>query len=110
MHPPLKIEHLALGNHINQMWGVVQQHVGEKFGLVNLTGICTRRSDPDGNVVFQEVRKIVIRTIPGNGLFLEIPSFVGSQRTVLDKEDIDLVPFFVCEFGELKTSCGQIFC
>jgi hypothetical protein len=73
----LKIKHLALGNQIDQMWGAVQQHVGEKFGLVNLTGICTRRSDPDGYVFFQEVRKIVIRTISGNGFFLEFPSFVG---------------------------------
>jgi hypothetical protein len=77
LHPPLEIEHLALGNQINQMRGAVQQHVGKKIGLVNLTGICARRSDSDGNFVFQEVRKIVIRTIPGNGLFLEIPSFVG---------------------------------
>jgi hypothetical protein len=108
LHPPLKIEHLALGNQINQMRGAVQQHVGEKVGLVNLTGICARRSDPDGNVVFQEVRKIVIRTIPGNGFFIEIQSFVGPSCTFLDKENIDLVPLFVCELGELKTSCSQV--
>jgi hypothetical protein len=90
------------------MRGAVQQHVGKKFGLVNLTGIGARRSDPNGNVVFQEVREIVIRTIPGNGLFLEIPCFVGPQCTILDKENIDPVPLFVCEFGELKTSCSQV--
>jgi hypothetical protein len=90
------------------MGSTVEQHIGKELGLVNLTGICARRSDPDGNFVFQEVREIVVRAVPGNGFFLEIPSFVGPQCAVLDKENIDLVTLFVCELGELKTSCRQV--
>jgi hypothetical protein len=48
----LKIKYFRIGHHINQMGGAIEQHVAEKLCLVNLTGICTWQSNPDGDLVF----------------------------------------------------------
>jgi hypothetical protein len=102
---PLKIEHLCLGHQINKMGCAIEHHVGKEFRLVNLTGICARRSDPDGNLFFEQVRKIVAGAVSGDSLFREIPGVVGPQCAVFDEKDMDIVSFFMGNFGELKTSC-----
>ena len=87
------------------MGGTIEQHVGKKIGLVNLTGICARRSDPNGNIVFNYVWKVVVRAVPGYRRFFEIPSVVCPQCAIFNEKYINRVSFFVTEFGELKTSC-----
>jgi len=82
----------------------IEHHIGEKFGLVNLTSIGTRRSDPNGNLLFEYVRKIVAGAVSGDALFREIPSVVGPQCAILDEKDMDIMSFFMSDFGELKTS------
>ena len=73
------------------MGGTIQQHVGKKVGLVNLTGIGTWRSDPDGNLIFQNIWKIVIRAIVGNRFFREITRLISPQGTIFNKEDVYLM-------------------
>lgn len=87
------------------MRGAIKQHIVEKFRLVNLTGIGTRRSDPNGNLVFEYVRKVVAGAVSGYRLFREIPSVVGPQCAIIDEKDIDIVSLFMGDFGELKTPC-----
>jgi hypothetical protein len=105
----LKIKHFRLGHQINQVGSTVEQHIGEKIGLVNLTGICTRRSDPDGDLVFHQVWKIIVRTIPGDGLFFEIPRVVCPQSTIFNEKNINIVPFFMGQFSELETPGCKIY-
>jgi hypothetical protein len=102
---PLKIKHLSLSHQINKMWGAIEHHVGKKSGLVNLTGICARGSDPNGNFVFEQVRKIVTGAIPGDSFFREISSVVSPECAIFDEKDMNTVPFFMSDFRELKTSC-----
>jgi hypothetical protein len=87
------------------MRGAVQQHVGEKIGLVNLTSSGTGRSDPNGDFILLKIRKIVFRAIASYRFFREIAGIIGPLRTILDKKNVYLVSFFVGELGELKTSC-----
>jgi len=89
----LKIEDLRIDSQVNQMGSAVQHHVGEKLRLVNLTSIRTGDSDPDGHFVFDQVWQIVIRTVAGSALHIEIPAGVCPQNTVIIKENIYRMPF-----------------
>jgi hypothetical protein len=86
----------------------IQHHIGKKPCLVNLTGICARRSDPNGDFIFLQIRKIVAGTVSGYGLFGKIPSVVGPQGAIVQKKYMYTVPFFMGYFGKLKTSCRCI--
>jgi hypothetical protein len=64
-----KIKNLGFGCQINQMRSAVQDHIGKEFGLVQLTGLGTGDSDPDGDLVFNQIRQIIIGTISGSSFF-----------------------------------------
>jgi hypothetical protein len=91
------------------MGGAIEYHVREKIFLVNLTSIGTWRSNPDWDFVFNQVRKIIIRDIPGYGLFFEIPGVVSPQRAVFNEKNVNKVSFFMTDFGKLKTSRCQVY-
>jgi hypothetical protein len=55
------------------MWPTIKKHVGEEFRLINLTSLGTGDSDPDRNFLFNKVSQIIVWTIPGDGLDVEIP-------------------------------------
>lgn len=69
-----KIDHFGLCGQIDQMGATVKNHVGEKRCLVNLTGSGTGRSDPDGDLVFDQVGQIVIGTVACRSQSSQIPS------------------------------------
>jgi hypothetical protein len=91
----LKIKHFPLRHQVNKMGSTVEQHIGEKVGLVNLTGICAWRSNPYRDLVFHQIRKIILRTISSDGLFFEIPRIVGPQRAILNEKYVNAVSFLV---------------
>ena len=74
LHVGLKVEHFGFGCQIDQMGTPVQNHVGEKFGLVNLTILGAGDSDPDGHGLFHQIGEIVTGGIPGNGLLVQVPA------------------------------------
>jgi hypothetical protein len=86
------------------MGTAIQSHVGEKFGLVNLTGVCAGNSDPDGDLVFNQIGQILVRAVTGGRLFIQISVFIGPGDTPIDKKHIRIVPFGMGDFSKLKTS------
>ena len=91
----LKIKHFPLSHQINKMWSTIEQHIGKELGLVNLTSIRARRSNPYRDLVFNQIGKIIIRTISGYGLFFEIPRVVGPQRAILNEKYVNVVSFLM---------------
>ena len=47
------------------MRSTVQYHIGKEFGLVRLTGLGPGDSDPDGDLLFHQIGKAIIRAILG---------------------------------------------
>ena len=90
------------------MRSAVQDHIGKEFGLVHLTGLGTGDSDPDGDLIFHQIGKIIIRTIPGYGFDGHVPAGIGPFYPIIDEKQIDLVTFGMGDLTELKTSCRAI--
>ena len=87
----LKVEDFGFSSHIDEVRPPVQNHVGEKFGLVNLTRLDAGNSHPDRHVVFHQIGKIVIGAIAGAGFFIEMPCFVGPHDPAVNKKNVCLM-------------------
>jgi len=104
----LKIEDLGFGGQINQMRTAVQDHIGKEFGLVHLTGLGAGDSDPDGDLLFHQIGQVVVGTVSGRCLYGHISRGIGPLDAVIDKEEMDLVPFGMGDLAELKASGGLL--
>lgn len=51
----LKVEYLGFSGKIDQMGSAIENHIGEKLGLVNLTGLGARNSDSDRDFLLDKV-------------------------------------------------------
>jgi hypothetical protein len=103
-----KIKNLGFGCQINQMRSTIQDHIGKEFGLIHLTGLGTGDSNPDGDLVFHQIRQIIIRAISGSGVDSHVPGGIGPFHPIIDEKNIYLMTFGMGDFGELKTSCSTI--
>jgi hypothetical protein len=99
-----EIKNLGFRRQINQMGSAIQDHIGKKFGLVHLTGLGTGDSDPYGNLVFDQMRQIIIRAIPGGGFHGHVPAGIGPLDPVINEKDIHLVSLRMSDFAELETA------
>ena len=68
----LEIKDLCLSSQIDEMRAALQNHIGEKLCLVNLTILGTGDSDPNRDVVLHEIGQIIVRAISGFRLLIEI--------------------------------------
>jgi hypothetical protein len=84
--PDLEIKHLRFGGQIDQMRPPVEDHVGEKIFLVNLTSIGARNSDTDGNLAFDQKGQIIIGAITGLRADGQIPTLVGPHHAIVNQE------------------------
>jgi hypothetical protein len=100
----LEVEDLGFDGKIDQVRRSVKQHIGKEFGLVDLTSLGARNSDSDGDLLFDQIRQIVVGTVPGSRLDAEIAGFVCPGHAVVNEENVDLMFLGVCDLGELKTS------
>jgi hypothetical protein len=89
----LKIKNLRFCGQIDQMGAAIEHHVREKFRLVNLTGFGTWDSNPDGYLVLNQVRQIIIRTVTGRGFYPQVPLGIGPLDTIVNEKNIRGVPF-----------------
>jgi len=89
----LKVKHLGFGRQIYQMGSSIQNHIGEKLCLVNLTGIGTGDSNSDWNLVFNQVGQIIIRTITGFCFDFKIPLGIRPINAIVNKKQIRLMTF-----------------
>jgi hypothetical protein len=80
----------------------IQSHIGEEFGLVNLTSLRTGDSNADGNLVFNQIRQIVAGTVTGGGLTVQISFRVYPFDAVIDEKYIRFVPFGMRNHGKWK--------
>ena len=69
----LKIENFRFCCQVDQMRPTIEKHVGEEVRLINLTSLGTGDSDSDRDFLLNKVSQIIVWTIPGNGLDMEIP-------------------------------------
>ena len=68
-----KIEHFRFCCQVDQMRPTIEKHIGEEFRLINLTSLGTGDSDSDRDFLLNKVSQIIVWTIPGNGLDMEVP-------------------------------------
>lgn len=85
------------------MGSTIEDHVGKEIFLVYLTSLGTRNSDPNWNLVFDQIGQIVIRAVTGWCFIIQIPSGICPTNAIVDKENIGLVSLRMSDFGELKT-------
>jgi hypothetical protein len=104
----LEVEHLRFGRKVDQMWAAVEQHIGKKLGLVNLTSLGTGDSNPNGDFLFNEIGQVVVGTVTGDRLLSEVPGLVCPGHSTVDEEQIHLVALGVSDLCKLKTSCRCI--
>ena len=90
------------------MGSSIQNHIGKEFGLVYLTGLGTGDSDPDRDLVFYQIRQVIIRTIAGGGFWGHIPAGIGPFNPIVNEKEIHLMPFGMGDLTELKTPCRTI--
>jgi hypothetical protein len=100
----LKVEHFSLGGQVDQVGPAVQHHVGEESALVNLTRLGAGNSDTDGNIVLHQIPKVVIGTITGGCFDGKITARIRPHDAAVNEKQIYRVPFFMGDFGELKTA------
>jgi hypothetical protein len=108
-HRFLEIEHLGFSRQIDQVGSAIEGHVCKKVLLVNLTSRGAWNSNADGDMIFYQVRQIIIGAITGGGLDVQGPFGIGPVNAVVDKKHIRLVPFGMSNLGKLEAPrCGLI--
>jgi hypothetical protein len=83
----------------------IEDHVGEEFGLVNLTSVGAGDSDSDWHFFFNQIRQVVVGAITRGGLLTQIPGFVRPGYASIDEEEVHFVLFRVSDLGKLETPC-----
>jgi hypothetical protein len=99
-----KIKDFGLCRQIDQMRSPIQDHIGKEFGLVHLTGLGAGDSDPDRNLIFYQIRQIVIRAVLGWGFHRQVSAGIGPVYPIINQKQIDLMPFGMGNFTELETA------
>jgi hypothetical protein len=86
----------------------IQNHVGEKFGLVHLTGLGTGDSDPDRDFMLNQIGQVIIWTVSGNRFTGQVSAGIGPFDAVVDKKNIHLMSLGMRYFPKLETT-GRLF-
>jgi hypothetical protein len=89
----LKIKNFCFRGQIDQMGAPIEQHVREKFRLVDLTSFGAWDSNPDGHLVFNQVWQVIIRTVSGWGFHPQVPLGIGPVDAIVNEKNIRWVPF-----------------
>jgi hypothetical protein len=71
----------------------VKNHIGKKFGLVNLTIFRAGDSDTRRDFIFYKIRQIVIRAVSGSGFLGEISLLVRPQDAPVYQKEVDKMSF-----------------
>jgi hypothetical protein len=100
----LKIKHLGICGKIDQVGAAIQDHVGGKICLVNLTGIGAWNSDSNGNLLFNEIGEVIVWTVPGCRFDTQISFLVRPQYAVIYKKQVHRMLFTVGDLCQLKTT------
>ena len=61
----LEIEHFSLCGKIDQMRAAIHGHVVEEFGLIEVTALSTRSTDPYEDLIFDKIGQMIFGTITG---------------------------------------------
>jgi hypothetical protein len=90
------------------MGASIQNHIGEEFGLIHLTGLGAGNSDPDRNFILHQIGQVVIGAIPRGCFDGQISAGIGPFHTIVNKKEIHLMPFGMGDLAKLKTPGGLV--
>ena len=86
------------------MWSSIQDHIVEKFRLVNLTSVRAWNSDPYGDLLFDQIWQVIVRAITCDGLHGKITCFVRPGDATVNEEKIAIMSLCVGNLGKLEAS------
>jgi len=100
----LEIKNFGFGRHVNQVRPAVQDHIGMKLSFIKVSVVGAGSADSDPDLIFHQIRKIIINAVTGNRFHAAIKTFYGPVDSAVDEEKVYMVPLGMGDLGKLKTS------
>jgi hypothetical protein len=100
---PLKIEHLRLSGHFDQVRPAIQGHVVKEFRFIEVAVPGTGSTDAYWNFILDEVRQMIARAISSYGLDTEVSLLVRPQNSSVYEKEVHSMSFGSSDLGKLET-------